>query len=89
MGKTRDGFGFDLKLEGSGGDQSPGTRRVRVPDYPCVWHVPRLECLTISLETFQIDRRRGPSDLSIQIFRVFFFLRVPVMLISSLSSGPT
>ena len=81
MGKTRVGFGFDLKPVGFGGDQNPGTRRVRGPGYPHVWHVPPHNisrnpgysaglsirvpvCLAwytsqLSLETFQIHRKRG------------------------------
>ena len=31
MGKTRDGFGFDLKPAGAGGDQNPGVDGF---DYP-------------------------------------------------------
>ena len=35
-GESRDGFGFDLEPARLTGSQNPGTRRVRVPEYPCV-----------------------------------------------------
>lgn len=56
-------------------NNTPGTRRVQLPGDLYVRHVPRLECLIVSLETKEIDRKPGSLTRLCTVFIVFKYTR--------------
>ena len=74
-GENRDGFGFNLKPTGFGGDQNPGTRRVRVPEHIYIYiyiYICKFDVsLTISLETLPLKSAESgvPPSVSLTLTR--------------------